>query len=160
MIAAIDPGLKGGLVFNYGPTSTHYAFSGWDVYDIYDLLKDHSPECVFIEDVALITPNKKIVADLAGEVGIYKGYCIALSIPFTMVLPKVWQSYLGLERCTDKKLKKGYCQGVESAAAWKRRLLEFALTFDSGLTLETCDAYLISKYALSILTHTLPESLF
>lgn len=147
-ICAIDPGKNGGICF-LGNEVVAHSFKTNRMIDILGIMRKYNPDHVYIEDVRLISPGKKATSSLSEQIGIFIGFCLIYGTPYTFVRPQTWQKHYGIVKCTNNRNKKGECDDIDSDRTWKERLRVLAEELSDGEinSLDTCDAYLIARYA-------------
>lgn len=147
MIVAIDPGLSGGLAWRRDDGSVQSAPMPDTEGDVADVLRSLKAEdyttLAVIEDVPWVVGAKvspAAVAKLHRNVGFLHGALHAYGFPVIRVLPRVWQSGLGV----------GTRRESGSGSVWKNKLKAEAQRRFPGqsVTLKTADALLILDWAI------------
>lgn len=146
MIACIDPGKSGGIVFKLGPSVISMAMPATvhDLNQSFQDMKNHGVQTVVLEKVTgfIRVPGRPQMAGSSGvmmkNVGWIEAFTVAYGMRLEEVRPQVWQPKVGMFR------KPG-----EDQTAWKDRLKDLAqkLYPHHKVTRATADAFLLLEYA-------------
>lgn len=146
MIACVDPGKSGGIVFRAKDAVVSLAMPATvgDLKAVFDDLKTFGIETVVLEKVTgfMRVPGRPQLAGTSGvmmkTVGWIEAFSAAYGMRLEEIRPQVWQPKLGLFR------KPG-----EEQSAWKTRLKDMAqrLYPNHKITRATADAFLLLEFA-------------
>jgi hypothetical protein len=156
-IVGIDPGLSGGAFYFDTDSSEFTAYKlesndgKIDVLKFCDWLSLNRPEHIFIEQIFLAgKEGGRSAITIGSNYGRLASCCEVLKIPYTEVMPKVWQRSLGLKGGSRKEVK----DQAAKLAIQRFTILPFlkkSLKHHDGLT----DAACITLYGINFLTENL-----
>ncbi len=157
-IVGIDPGLNGGAFFY---DTDNHEFRSYllesnngklDVMKLCDWLVRRHPDHVFIEQIFLAgREGGRSAITIGSNYGRITSACDFTLTPYTEVMPKVWQRFLGLKAPSRKELK----EAAAKLAIQRFTMMPFMTGKKNKIHDGLTDAACITLYGINYLTEML-----